>query len=221
MVVHHNRVHDEEEEEGHSPPDDFDLYLELFGGPSYVDLRAIKSDNYYPTFVQLNGYGGGGGAALGVRFEFISFGVRGSLSHYDIAGTSSRPASSFDIGTAAAEVTLSLPLPVFRPFLRAGFGLGWHGDAGVKQAWGTMSVPNDIQTTVFGWVFQGAVGFDVYLADWFSLGAAFSVDIFNMSRHGWSSVPDPSTASSVDFARRGDAIGIQGRGQLSAGFHFF
>jgi hypothetical protein len=228
VVIVNRRHHDDDEEEDeapepHSPPDAYDIvYVELFGGPTYVDLRAVQVRNYYPEFVQLSGIGGGGGVAAGFRIEFLSVGVRGTLSHYDVVSSEGTP-SSFDVGTAAAEVTLSLPIPVVRPFIRAGFGLGWHGDAGVNQVWKNMAPPTDIQTTVFGWVFQGAIGLDVFVADWFSLGAAVSVDVLNMSRHAWSNAPmdlDPSTSGDVDFRQSGDAIGVQGRGQIAAAFHF-
>ncbi len=224
VVVVNRRHHDdddEEEEPDHTPPDPYDIvYIELFGGLTYVDLRAIQVNNYYPEFVKLSGVGGGGGVAAGFRIEFFSVGVRGSLSHYDVVSDMGTP-SSFDVGTAAAEVTLSLPIPVVRPFLRAGFGLGWHGDAGVTQVWQSMMPPSDVQTTVFGWVFQGAVGVDVYVAEWLSLGAVVSIDVLNMSRHAWSDPPpDPTTAGMVDFRQSGDAVGVQGRGQASIALHF-
>lgn len=221
-VVIVNRRHrdedDEDEPEPQSPPDSYDiLYVELVGGASYVDLRAIQVNNYYPEFVELKGVGGGGGVAAGFRIEFFSVGVRGTLSHYDVVSMAGTP-SSFDVGTAAAEVTLSLPLPVVRPFIRAGFGLGWHGDAGVAQVWTSMAPPTDVETTVFGWVFQGAIGLDVFLADWFSLGAAFSLDVLNMSRHSWNE--DPPNPGGVSFRQSGDAVGLQARGQIAVSFHF-
>ena len=117
----------------------------------------------------------------------------------------------FDVGTAVAEVALSLPIPVVKPYLRAGFGLGWHGDS-------NFTAPADSQTTVFGWDFNAAVGLDIYLADWFAIGAALSIDVLNMNRQSTSEpVTDPGM---VMFTETGDAVGLQVRGHGAASLHF-
>ena len=181
---------EEEEEEDEGDPYDF-LWIELMGGVSYVDLRAIDQNNYYPTFVKLSGIGPMGGLALGFRIEFLSFGVRGALAHYD---------DGFDVGTAVAEVTLALPIPIVKPFIRVGFGMGWHGDSDVENSLGEMGAryPDNVQTTVFGFAFSGAVGLDIYLAHWFSIGAAATVDILNMNRQSTEEpIEDPMDVSEV------------------------
>ena len=75
--------------------------------------------------------------------------------------------------------------------------------------------------TVFGFAFNGAVGLDIYLAEWFSLGAAFSLDILNMNRQRYSGTMsiDPMDAGTVRFEETGDAVGIQVRGQGGVTFH--
>ena len=203
---------EEEEEEDEGDPYDF-LWIELMGGVSYVDLRAIDQNNYYPTFVKLSGIGPMGGLALGFRIEFLSFGVRGALAHYD---------DGFDVGTAVAEVTLALPIPIVKPFIRVGFGMGWHGDSDVENSLGEMGAryPDNVQTTVFGFAFSGAVGLDIYLAHWFSIGAAATVDILNMNRQSTEEpIEDPMDVSEVRFEETGDAVGIQARGQAVVTFH--
>lgn len=193
----------EEEEEEVDETDHYDfLIIELFGGVSYVDMRAVQVTNYYPEIVTLTGTGPAGGAALGFRIEFFTVGVRGAIAHY---------ADEFDVGTAVAEVGLSLPIPVVKPYLRVGFGFGWHGDS-------DFMAPANSQTTVFGWAFSGAVGLDVYLADWFAIGAAVSIDVLNMNRQSTSEpVTDPG---SVMFTDSGDAVGLQVRGQGAVSLHF-
>jgi hypothetical protein len=194
---------DEEEEEEDEDPYDI-LWIELFGGFSWVDLRAIDTDNFYPEFVRLSGTGPAGGLAAGFRIEFVSVGLRGSLAHYG---------DGFEVGTAVAEVSLAIPIPVVKPFIRAGFGFGWHGDSNAESA----MIPMDAQTTVFGWAFNAAVGLDVYLAHWFAIGAAFNVDILNMSRQSFD---EPAgNPGDVVFEETGDAVGAQARGQLSVSFH--
>lgn len=203
-TTHSLRREAEDEDEEEDETDHFDvLIIELFGGVSYVDLRAVNHDNYYPEFVRLQGTGPVGGLALGFRIEFFGVGVRGSVAHY---------ADDFDVGTVALEVTLSLPIPVVKPYLRAGFGLAWHGDA-------NFTAPTMSQTTVFGFVFNAAVGLDIYLADWFALGAALSVDVLNMNRQTIDGV-GPADAGMVEFTETGDAVGLQIRGQGAASFHF-
>ena len=217
VVVRHVRSDDDEDEAPQDPGDPYDiLWIELFGGVSYVDLRAVDTTNFYPEFVRLAGWGGAGGAALGFRIEFVSVGVRGAFAHYDVSDAAS-PDAIFDVGTLAAEVKLAIPLPVVQPFIRAGFGFAWHGDSNAEEAWETRMPPSDIETTVFGWVFQGAIGVDVYLAHWFAIGAAFSVDILNMNRQTWDE--EPSDPRNVMFRNAGDAVGAQGRGQLAISFH--
>lgn len=215
VIVRHDDDEEEEEQQDRGDPYDI-LWIELFGGASYVDLRAVDTTNFYPEFVRLSGWGPAGGLALGFRVEFFSAGVRAAFAHYD-ASDASTPGAVFDVGTLAAEVKLALPIPVVQPFVRVGFGFGWHGDSNAEDAWASRMPPSDIQTTVFGWVFQGAVGVDIYLAHWFAIGAAFSVDVLNMSRQTWDE--EPTNPTDVMFRDGGDAIGAQGRGQIAVSFH--
>lgn len=193
---------EEEEEEDGGDPYDF-LWIDLAGGVSYVDLRALDATNFYPEFVRLSGTGPMGSLAVGFRIEFFAAGVRATLAGYG---------DGFDVGTATGEVTLMLPIPVVKPYLRAGFGLGWHGDS-------NFNAPANSQTTVLGFAFNGAVGLDVYLTEWFSIGAAMSVDILNMNRQRTSEPIDPADAGTVRFEETGDAVGIQVRGQAGVTFH--
>lgn len=214
VVVRHHRDGDDDDEPEPDPGDPYDiLWIELFGGASYVDLRAIQQTNFFPEIVRLAGWGPAGGAAVGFRVEFFSAGIRAALARYDVSDAAS-PNAVFDVGTAVVEVKLALPIPVVQPFVRVGFGMAWHGDSNVEDTWTSMMVPSDFQTTVFGWVFQGGIGLDVYLVHWFAIGAAFTVELLNMSRQPIESATDVTLRSS------GDAIGVQGRGQGAISFHF-
>ncbi len=214
IVRHHRGDDDEDEEPEPDPGDPYDiLWIELFGGASYVDLRAIQQTNYFPEIVRLAGWGPAGGAAIGFRVEFFSAGIRAALARYDASDASS-PDAVFDVGTAVVEVKLALPIPVVQPFVRVGFGMAWHGDSNVEDTWTSMMVPSNFQTTVFGWVFQGGIGLDVYLVHWFAIGAAFTIELLNMSRQPIEMATDVTLRSS------GDAIGVQGRGHGAISFHF-
>lgn len=191
-----------EEEEDGGDPYDF-LWIDIAGAISYVDMRALSENNFYPEFVRLNGVGGAGSLGLGFRIAFLAAGIRGTLASYG---------DGFDVGTAIGEVTLMLPIPIVKPYLRAGFGFAWHGDS-------DFNAPENSQTTVFGWAFNAAIGIDIYLAHWFSIGGAFSFDLLNMNRQSINEPIDPSTAGMVEFTDPGDAVGVQARGQAGITFH--
>ncbi len=211
--------HDDEEEDDEAPePDPGDpydiLWIELFGGASYVDMRAIQATDYFPEIVRLSGWGPAGGIAAGFRVEFFSAGLRASLARYD-ASDAMHPEAVFDVGTLIAEAKLALPIPVVQPFVRVGFGFGWHGDSNVEDIdWMTGTPPENFSTTVFGWVFEGAIGLDIYLTHWFAIGAAFTIDLLNMSRQPIEQAAD------VSLRNTHDAIGVQGRAQGAVSFHF-
>lgn len=198
---------DEDDEDDDHDPYDF-LWIQLHGVVSYVNMRALGETNFYPQIVQLSGVGGGGEAAVGFRIEFLSVGVRGHLSHIR---------DGLEVGTAVAEAQLSIPIPIVKPFIRAGFGFGWHGDADAEGSIMSTTFPNDVQTTVFGWAFEAAAGLDIYLANWFSIGAAFVFDILNMSRQSWDE--EPGGVTEVEFTDPGDAVGILVRGTAGITFH--
>lgn len=197
---------DDDEDDDHDPYDF--LWIQLHGVVSYVNMRALGETNFYPQIVQLSGVGGGGEAAVGFRIEFLSVGVRGHLSHIR---------DGLEVGTAVAEAQLSIPIPIVKPFIRAGFGFGWHGDADAEGSIMSTTFPNDVQTTVFGWAFEAAAGLDIYLANWFSIGAAFVFDILNMSRQSWDE--EPGGVTEVEFTDPGDAVGTLVRGTAGITFH--
>jgi hypothetical protein len=194
------RAAEEEESDGR----DADLiWVEAVGGYSYVNMRAIRYDNLYPSVVALSGSGFGGGLAAGVRFSFVSLGARATIASYE----------GFDVGTAAAEITLRLPTPVVEPWVRAGFGYGWHGTA-------NYDTPGLSQTNVYGYVIQAAAGLDIYLGKFFAIGAGFDVDILNLSRQALTLGAGMASPTGVDLTKDGNAVGLQLRGHLAASLHF-
>lgn len=220
VIIRHPSSADDDDDEEPEPDggDPYDIiWIELFGGASYVDLRAIDTRNYLPEFVRLSGWGPSGGAAIGFRYEFFSAGVRAALARYDVSDATT-PDAVFDVGTALVEVKLALPIPIVQPFVRVGFGFAWHGDSNVEDAWEMGMAPSNFETTVFGWVFEAAVGLDIYLVHWFSIGAAFSIDLLNMSRQSWDE--EPTNPTDVSFRDPGDAVGVQARAHGAATFHF-
>jgi hypothetical protein len=143
------------------------------------------------------------GVGVGFRVWWLAVGARGSFAGYD----------GFQIGTLAAEATLRLPVPIVEPWIRAGFGYGWQGDANYAAGVATR------QTTTYGWVFQAGVGVDIYLVNWLTVGAGFGLDVLNMTRQS-----DPTVmcmgATDVCPSMNGDALGLQLKGLITVGLRF-
>ena len=179
------------------------IWLEVIGGYSFVNMRAISYKNLFPDVVALSGSGFAAGAAAGVRLSFLSIGGRATLASYP----------GFEVGTAGAEITLRLPTPTVEPWVRAGFGYGWLGTA-------NYNTPGESETSVYGYVVQGAVGIDVYLGKVVAIGAGFDVDILNMARQPLTVGAGFVSPTGVDLTKDGNAVGLQLRGHVAISLHF-
>jgi hypothetical protein len=199
---------EEEEEEGDGR--DYDvLWIEVQGGVSYANLIQFQNQNFADVaggasvFNEVYGTGPAVGLGVGFRVWWLAIGARASVAVYE----------AFQIGTIGGEATLRLPIPVVEPWVRVGFGYGWQGDAQYQSGSSTYS------TTTYGWVFQSGLGLDIYLTNWFTLGAGVGLDILNLTRQR-----DPSAmcmgATDVCPSRNGDALGYQLKGLATIGFHF-
>jgi hypothetical protein len=198
---------EEEEDEGDGRNVDF-LWIELQGGVSNVNLIQFSNANFADVaggasvFNEVYGTGPAIGLGVGFRVWWLAVGARATFAIYD----------GFQIGTIGGEATLRFPIPVVEPWIRVGLGFAWQGDANYRMY--TTS-----NTTTYGWVFQSMVGLDIYLANWFTIGGGFGVDILNMSRQR-----DPTVTcmgvTDVCPGNPGDAVGLQLKGLLTVGFRF-
>ncbi len=207
---------EEEEDEGDGRDVDF-LWIEAFGGVANVNLVAFRGGGTFSgtstdgtstsVFDEVSGTGPMVGAALGFRVYWIAVGARFNYASYDV----------FQIGTVGGEIALRLPIPVVEPYARVGFGYAWQGDA--NYAVTTGGVTARPSTTVYGWAFNAALGLDIFLANWFTIGAGVGLDVLNMGRQ-----TDPTTTCMgvTDFcpSKPGDAVGYQISGFGQIGFHF-
>lgn len=187
-----------EEDDGHKAT----LWLEAGAGASYVDMAALSNDNLYPTLVELKGFGPAVTVAAHVRIAFITVGARVSLASY----------TGFEVGTATVEVGIQPATQFVQPYLRLGFGYGWHGDANYSD-------PNLSQTDVYGVTVEGGFGLELLISKILSIGAGLDVDMLNMHRQAVSSL-DTSSPTAVSLMNEGDAVGLQVRAQLHAGLRF-
>ena len=200
----------EEEEEDDGDGRDYDvLWIEVQGGVSYANLIQFQNQNFADVaggasiFNEVYGTGPAVGLGVGFRVWWLAVGARATVGVYE----------TFQIGTIGGEVTLRLPVPIVEPWVRVGFGYGWQGDAQYTSGSSTYS------TTTYGWVFQSGLGLDIYLTNWFTLGAGVGLDILNLTRQS-----DPSAmcmgVTDVCPSRNGDAIGLQLKGLATVGFRF-
>jgi len=202
----------EEEHEGDGRDVDF-IWIEAFGGIANVNLVAFggtasETDPSSGTevFHPVSGTGPMFGGALGFRVWWLAIGARTTFASYD----------AFQIGTIGGEAQLRLPIPVVEPYIRAGFGYAWQGNATYSVS--SAGVSEQHATTVYGWAFNAAVGFDIFLVNWFTIGAGVGLDVLNMARQ-----TDPRAACMgvTDFCpgHAGDAVGYQLSGYGQIGFH--
>lgn len=186
------------------PPRTDLIYIEAIGGYSFVNMKAISYDNLYPEVVDLTGAGFAAGLAAGVRLSILTIGGRATLASYP----------GFEVGTAAAELTLHLPTGVVEPWVRVGIGYGWLGEA-------NYDFPKRSETSVYGYVFQGAIGVDIYLGKVVSLGGGCDLDVLNMSRQPLTVTPsEMASLTGVDLTKDGNAVGLQLRGHFAVTLHF-
>ena len=202
----------EEEHEGDGRDVDF-IWIEAFGGIANVNLVAFggSASETDPTtgtqvFHEVNGTGPMFGGALGFRVWWLAIGARTTFASYD----------AFQIGTIGGEAQLRLPIPVVEPYIRAGFGYAWQGNATYSVS--SAGVTEQHATTVYGWAFNAAVGFDIFLVNWFTIGAGVGLDVLNMARQ---TDPRAPCMGITDFCpgRSGDAVGYQLSGFGQIGFH--
>lgn len=190
------------------------IWLEAFGGVANVNLVAFQNSNFSDAagsggstvFNEVNATGPMIGGALGFRVYWLAIGARTTFASY----------STFQIGTVGGEVALRFPIPVVEPYIRVGFGYAWQGDSNYMVTTG--GVTTNPATTVYGWAFNAALGLDIFLANWFTIGAGVGLDVLNMTRQ---SDPRMSCMGVTDFcpSRSGDAVGYQLSGFGQIGFH--
>ena len=195
----------EEEDDGDGRDVDF-IWFELEGGVSSVNLIAFQGGDAFGApgslFTEVSGTGPFAGLGVGFRVFILSIGARVTYANYQ----------DFDIGNIGGDVTLRLPIPVVEPYVRVGAGYAWQGQ-------GNYANPEMSSTTVYGWSFDSALGIDIYLANWFTIGAGVGLNLLNMSRQ---SDPTMSCMGATDICpdQPGDAVGYQLRGFLQIGFRF-
>jgi hypothetical protein len=182
------------------------LWIEIEGGVSYVNLVAFQQTNFSPPgFTEVEGIGPMVGVGLGFRVFFLALGARATLASYP----------GFEIGTVGGEVQFRLPTPVVEPWIRVGAGYAWQGSANYTDPTASGSTGSN----VYGWTLNAALGLDVFIAWWFTLGIGVTLDFLNMTRQTDVTAPCMGVTEFCP-TQSGDAIGAQARGFLQAGFHF-
>jgi len=197
-----------EEDDGDGRDVDY-LWIEVEGGISDANLVAFTDSNFVsaaaggtPLFQEVRGTGPFVGAGLGFRIFVFSVGARATYANYQ----------NFDLGNVGGELAIRLPIPVIEPYARVGFGYAWQGQANYAN-------PAMSSTSVYGWSFDAALGLDVYLVEWFTVGAGVGLNLLNMSRQRDPTMPCMGLTD-ICPGNPGDAVGYQLRGFVQVGFRF-
>ena len=178
------------------------LWLEGGAGIGQMNLRALKNTNFLPSIVGTSGSGFAIEGAAGMKFfRVLAFGVRGTYGSY----------TTFGLGTLEAAVDLRIPIWVFEPYLRLGFGYAWSGGPNLRDA------PDLKKASVFGFAATFGVGIDVYPLNFLSLGVGLDADVLNLTRDNFTS--NPAYATDVDLTKSGHAVGYQLIGHAHVTIH--
>jgi hypothetical protein len=181
------------------------IWIEGAFGYSYVDLVQFSQDNFLPSVDRFSGSGFAASVAAGFRIQFLTIGARGSLASY----------TGFEVGSAVLDVALRIPTPVVEPFVRAGFGYGWVGNADYET-------PSASDTSVFGLAVELGGGIDIYLSKIITIGGGFDAVFLNLSRQRIDSGCGGATCmvDEINFEEDGDSVGLQMRVTAHVGLHF-
>lgn len=185
------------------------LWVEGAFGYSYVNLAQFDSDGFLPGIEQYKGGGYMAALAAGVRLSMLMIGARGTLASYEW----------FDFWTIGGELHLRIPIGSLEPYVRAGAGYGFVGQA-------NYDVPEMSDPDVFGLVIDAGAGLDIYLDKIVAIGFGVDGAYLNLTRQRvdmdgcGGTAMNPCMVGTVDFQEDGDAAGLQLRIHGHASLHF-
>jgi len=170
------------------------LHLRTFeANPDAVTLGVLPADAVGPTL----------GVGAGVRFVFVTLGVRGRVGMF--AADAPGHTGGFQLWTLDAELGIRAPLGRFDPWLTLSGGYATFG--GLSTAVSGLQQGLDVN----GVNARVAIGFDYYLNKHLSLGASLGGELLYMTRSGIS-VRDLATPQEVDTLNQAKARLLQANG---------
>ena len=155
------------------------LWLDAEGGVSSANLQTFSADfdRFAVGFLPQSGTGPMGGAAVGVRFVFLTLGVRGRVASYQ-DDNPSRNVDSWTMSSLNGEIGLRAPLSRFEPYLTIGGGYTTFGGFGSAIDGAERGI------NVNGANARLALGFDYFVSRFVSVGAAGTGEVLMLTRPG-------------------------------------
>jgi hypothetical protein len=155
------------------------VWLDAEGGLSSTNLHTFSADfdRFAVGFLPQSGVGPMGGAAVGLRFVFLTVGVRGRVASYQ-DDDPSRNVRSWTMSSLNGEVGLRAPLSRFEPFMTVGAGYTTFGGFGsaIDGAGRGLNV-NGANARL-------SLGFDYFVARFVSLGVLGTGEVLMLTRPG-------------------------------------
>lgn len=192
-------------------------------GFSAANLRTFtaNSETLAVGIVPTSGIGPTAGVGLGVRFVFITLGLRGRVASLT-GDTPTRGSRAWQLWTLAAELGIRIPLKRVEPYFT--FGVGYASIGGFGDALDGLKGGLDVS----GASLRVGFGVDYYLTDTFSIGANLTTEALIMARKGVSlgSLAEAKSVGTIDEAQarileaNGSSVGTMLTITLGAGVHF-
>lgn len=155
------------------------VWLDAEGGLSSTNLQTFSAnfDQFAVGFLPQSGTGPMGGAAVGVRFVFLTLGLRGRVASYQ-DDNPSRNVDSWTMSSINGEVGLRAPLSRFEPYMTIGGGYTTFGGFG--------SAIDGVSRGIYvnGANARLALGFDYFVSRFISVGAAGTGELLMLTRPG-------------------------------------
>jgi hypothetical protein len=155
------------------------VWLDAEGGVAHVNLHTFNADfqRFSVGFLPQSGTGPAGGAAVGLRFVFLTIGVRGRVaSFHDSEPT--RAVRDWTMSSLDGEVGMRVPLKRAEPYLTLAAGYTTFGGFGAAID----GVGRGMN--VNGFNARLGFGFDYFVARSVSVGALGSAEILMLTRPG-------------------------------------
>jgi hypothetical protein len=155
------------------------LWLDAEAGVQNAQLNTFTEDfqAFSVGFLPRSGTGPAAGGAIGVRFVFLTLGVRGRVARFEESDPS-RNVHGWSMASVDGEVGFRIPLRRLEPYVTLASGYTTLG--GFRDAVNGLS--NGIN--VNGFNARLGVGLDYFLSRYISLGGGVTGEVLALTRPG-------------------------------------
>jgi len=155
------------------------VWLDAEGGIASANLRTFNADfkNFAFGFLPQSGIGPQAGAAVGVRFVFVTVGIRGRVASFQ-DDDPNHNVRDWTMSSINGEVGLRVPLKRAEPYLTLGAGYTTFGGFGSALDGASKGF------NVNGFNTRIGAGFDYFVSRYVSVGALGSAEVLALTRPG-------------------------------------